>query len=648
MRVRSKNKCSCCQKSSSDRPSSDDPSSHDPSSTDPSSTSRELGRCCSIPKKYVVDEEVFESNDFETAQEWIRSQRSGREEVGYLFHGPIRLRFDGGWYVAVICLGEQSDDGTCDCDIQPEIYDCSETDDPGYCYYLAGIPGLGVFTPGGDCDCDESGGEGQANTSQGCDKCGDTFRDCELGCGENGCSCCWEPPPPAGADGVVCTKRFRLLSYEGIKQDWPEILQQGDCNNPNADPNSAWGRLVEYCSEALNVERDSIRIARMRDSSEPCRIEVWGECSCLSQANMQPDTQCGAPQKPKIYAKGSGGDFSVEQGCECSDSCKDDCHDKDTLSVDVLDQWQAEQIGGEWKDGECPRACCPDETDCDESVLVPKRDEIYEYDENFVDGVESTYNLMNGDSGPAPVEGTDFVWNDGYPNSLCNYRWVTERTDTTSFVDFITDNATIYASTCFRAYLISCDPEESAWIDVTEQAVTGLPGVPDEWGFCTNDTNPDKDLEVESLIDWGMTQSFPISGVEESCFIGCNEMPTWNDIEPFSTGAFGDTLPLSFGNQFKKVEERSMPAKTKTGGAGTELTKLLRFFGIKATEKGCKCKSRAAKMDKNGVEWCSNNVEKICDWLQEEAQKRKLPFVRTAAKIIVLRAIRNARSKGFE
>jgi hypothetical protein len=44
--------------------------------------------------------------------------------------------------------------------------------------------------------------------------------------------------------------------------------------------------------------------------------------------------------------------------------------------------------------------------------------------------------------------------------------------------------------------------------------------------------------------------------------------------------------------------------------------------------------------------WCESNLETICDWLQEEATKRNLPFLRMAGKILVRKAIRNARKKG--
>ena len=39
---------------------------------------------------------------------------------------------------------------------------------------------------------------------------------------------------------------------------------------------------------------------------------------------------------------------------------------------------------------------------------------------------DSEYKLMQGDI-PIPVENRDFVWNEGYPDKLCNYRWITEK-----------------------------------------------------------------------------------------------------------------------------------------------------------------------------------------------------------------------------
>ncbi|MCK9571489.1 hypothetical protein M0R72_21245 [Candidatus Pacearchaeota archaeon] len=88
----------------------------------------------------------------------------------------------------------------------------------------------------------------------------------------------------------------------------------------------------------------------------------------------------------------------------------------------------------------------------------------------------------------------------------------------------------------------------------------------------------------------------------------------------------------------------SIPEATQAnkGGVGTELSKLLAKWHIRASE-GCKCKSRALEMDRRGIEWCEKNIELIVDWLEEEATKRHLPFVRSLGKSLVNKAIRNAK-----
>lgn len=77
-------------------------------------------------------------------------------------------------------------------------------------------------------------------------------------------------------------------------------------------------------------------------------------------------------------------------------------------------------------------------------------------------------------------------------------------------------------------------------------------------------------------------------------------------------------------------------------GAGTELAKLLRQFGIRSSP-GCSCRRHQLQMDVAGIQWCEANVDTIVTWLREEAAKRRLPFLDTAARLLVRRAIRNAR-----
>lgn len=80
------------------------------------------------------------------------------------------------------------------------------------------------------------------------------------------------------------------------------------------------------------------------------------------------------------------------------------------------------------------------------------------------------------------------------------------------------------------------------------------------------------------------------------------------------------------------------------GGVGTELKKLLKKIGINATPN-CKCNSRAVALDYHGIDYCIENIETIIEWLKEEATARGLPFFAMPARILVRRAIANARKE---
>lgn len=85
----------------------------------------------------------------------------------------------------------------------------------------------------------------------------------------------------------------------------------------------------------------------------------------------------------------------------------------------------------------------------------------------------------------------------------------------------------------------------------------------------------------------------------------------------------------------------AVPVPTPSG-PGTELKRLLASIGI-TSSPGCSCNQRAREMDARGPEWCEANLDTIVGWLREEASKRKLPFVDMAGRLLVKRAIRNAR-----
>jgi hypothetical protein len=84
------------------------------------------------------------------------------------------------------------------------------------------------------------------------------------------------------------------------------------------------------------------------------------------------------------------------------------------------------------------------------------------------------------------------------------------------------------------------------------------------------------------------------------------------------------------------------PPATPANGPGTELKKLLARVGITATPD-CSCNARAAEMDRQGVEWCEANLDTIVGWLREQAEARGLPFLDIAGRLLVRRAIQNAR-----
>jgi hypothetical protein len=82
-----------------------------------------------------------------------------------------------------------------------------------------------------------------------------------------------------------------------------------------------------------------------------------------------------------------------------------------------------------------------------------------------------------------------------------------------------------------------------------------------------------------------------------------------------------------------------------THGPGVELKKLLKLIGITATPN-CSCNARARKMDEEEAKepgWCTAHLDEIVGWLREEATKRKLPFLDAAGRVLVRRAISNAR-----
>lgn len=76
-------------------------------------------------------------------------------------------------------------------------------------------------------------------------------------------------------------------------------------------------------------------------------------------------------------------------------------------------------------------------------------------------------------------------------------------------------------------------------------------------------------------------------------------------------------------------------------GPGCQLKRTLAWWGIR-DDGSCGCDSFAAQMDRWGED-CWFHLEEIVEHLRGAAEKKGLPFVATAARILVARALDAAR-----
>ena len=90
----------------------------------------------------------------------------------------------------------------------------------------------------------------------------------------------------------------------------------------------------------------------------------------------------------------------------------------------------------------------------------------------------------------------------------------------------------------------------------------------------------------------------------------------------------------------KPVELAPPPGK----GPGTELSKLLKRFGIEPTPT-CACRAKAAQMDAWGCDECEKpeRIAEVVVVMRAEAEARGMPFRDVAGRLLVRRAINNAR-----
>lgn len=145
-----------------------------------------------------------------------------------------------------------------------------------------------------------------------------------------------------------------------------------------------------------------------------------------------------------------------------------------------------------------------------------------------------------------------------------------------------------------------------------------------------------------------------ITGSKEALEARCRERGySIDEIMPCVVSQDGDTWTVDETHWAYPARARPNSPATippDIGGPGTELKELLRFLGFTASPT-CSCNARARAMDENEYMepgWCEANMDAILGWLQEQAEVRGLPFVRTAAKILVNRAIATAKRKSAQ
>jgi len=88
----------------------------------------------------------------------------------------------------------------------------------------------------------------------------------------------------------------------------------------------------------------------------------------------------------------------------------------------------------------------------------------------------------------------------------------------------------------------------------------------------------------------------------------------------------------------------AQPVPPPTHGPGTELSKLLKRLGIEPTPT-CSCRAKAQEMDMWGCDEASKpeRIDEVVAVMRAEAEARGLPFLDVAGRLLVRRAISNAR-----
>jgi hypothetical protein len=98
-----------------------------------------------------------------------------------------------------------------------------------------------------------------------------------------------------------------------------------------------------------------------------------------------------------------------------------------------------------------------------------------------------------------------------------------------------------------------------------------------------------------------------------------------------------------FVSKYRNAIRQCRKPDPTTCGPGCQLRRSLSWF-VRDYGK-CGCDSFAAQMDAWGPDECWKRIEEIVEHLRQAAEKKGLPFIGTAARIMVGRAIEAARAE---
>jgi hypothetical protein len=493
---------------------------------------------------------------------------------------------------------------------------------------------------------------------------------------------------------------YVLYSYETILRDFPEILSDS-LNNCSTNPNifndpieewNAWHYFLEgvlaqgfkpklvFYNSGTGVNNGDYWVDRLDDNGElvqGCVIDIWANerPSCDPYIFLQPGWEFdedaplingweGTNKKPACV-----GSKAID-GIICWDSDKlgeiggAGGSDRGTLDCDVATQLGA---SAKWaplegdNSGGCSEFSCRPECDQDllpQSIPVGEGERnpivISYYDDNTGNGFSASYYVQRGVTGPP-----GFVWPDGWPDEIgvggTDWYWYEE----SIFInkDEMSDDG-IYTSTVFECkkwVLAVCNRETSKIEDMTpncpKKIVFDCDGNPVELDGC------DWQYGTETITDFNGDGSEVCQNITDPPQLDYPEPEDGEEVQEVPPcGQWAESaLPIELPEKeypgcegsFRNTEEgkeKNMETRALPSGPGTELKKLLKIFGL-PDRPGCKCNKRAKTMDSWGPDKCSEpeRLTEIIGWLKEEAVKQKVPFVEWAARVIVKRAIRNAR-----